>query len=203
MASCLSKKEITESYIEKSAEASCNCKVKNRCPLEGNCLIKDIVYMTTVKTDANTSSYVGMTGKNFKTSYYNHIKSFKNKRYKNETQLSKYIWKLKEKEVEHTITWKKLCQFNTCQRRSGLYNLCVEEKVEILLSQVKPPTQLNRRFEVSTCRHMSPSTYIAPTSKLIKTEPNRPLHLSEDHRRHRRMSQRAEVSVTLTIYIYI
>ena len=28
---------------------------------------------------------------------------------------------------------------------------------------------------------------IAPTSTLIKTEPNRPLHLSEDHRRHRRM----------------
>ena len=34
---------------------------------------------------------------------------------------------------------------------------------------------------------MSPLTSIAPTSKLIKAEPNRPLHLSEDHRRHRRM----------------
>ena len=30
-------------------------------------------------------------------------------------------------------------------------------------------TQLNRRFEVSTCRHVSLSTSIAPTSKLIKT----------------------------------
>ena len=28
---------------------------------------------------------------------------------------------------------------------------------------------------------MSPPTSIAPTSKFIKTEPNRPLHLSEDH----------------------
>ena len=43
------------------------------------------------------------------------------------------------------------------------------------------------RFEVSSCRNASPPTLIAPTSKLIKTEPNRPLHLSEDHRRHRRM----------------
>ena len=121
------------------------------------------------------------------TRYYNLIKSFKNKRYKNETELSKYIWKLKEKEVEHTITWKKLRQTNTCQRRSGLCNLCIEEKVEILLSKAKPSRQLNRRCEVSSCRHVSPPTSIAPTSKLMKTEPNRPLHLSEDHRRHRRM----------------
>ena len=161
---------------------SCNCKEKNRCPLEGNCLIKNIVYMATVETETNTSSYVGMTGNNFKTRYYNHIKSFKNKRYKNETELSRYIWKRKEKEVEHTITWKKLCQSNTCQRRSGLCDLCLEEKVEILLSQVKPSTQLNRRFEVSTCRHVSQSTSVTPISKLKKTEPNRPLHLSEDHR---------------------
>ena len=150
-------------------------------------LIKNIVYMATVKTETNTSSYVGMTGNNFKTRYYNHIKSLKNKRYKNETELSKYIWKLKEKEVQHTITLKKLRQSNTCLRRSGLCSLCLEEKVEILLSQEKPPKQLNRRFQVSTCSHVSPPTSIAPTSTLIKAEPNRPLHLSEDHRRHRRM----------------
>ena len=144
--------------------------------------------MATVETETNSSSYVGMTGNSFKTRYYNHIKSFKNKRYNNETDFSKYIWKLKENEVEHTITWKKLRQSNTCQRRSGLCNLCIEEKVEILLSQAKPSTQLIRRFEVSTCRHVSPPTYVAPSSKLIKTEPNRPLHLSEDHRRHRHMS---------------
>ena len=159
--------------------------------------------MATVETETNTSSYVGMTGNSFKTRYYNHIKSFKNKRYKNETELSKYIWKHKENEVMHIIMWKKLRQSNTCQRRSGLCNLCIEEKVEILLSQAKPSTQLNRRFEESTCRHVSPPTSIAPTSKHIKTEPNRTLHLSEDHRRHRRMSntvsQRAEVSVTLTV----
>ena len=58
--------------------------------------------------------------------------------------------------------------------------------MEILLSQTKPSMQLTGSVEVSTCRHVSPSTSIPPTSKLIKTEPNRPLHLSEDHR-HRRM----------------
>ena len=128
-----------------------------------------------------------MTGDSFKTRYYNHIKSFRNKRYKNEAELSKYIWKHMEKEVELTITWKKLRQSNTCQRRSGLCNLCIEEKVEMFLSKAKQSTQLNHRFEVSTCRHVIPPTSNAPTSKIIKTEPNNPLHLSEDYRRHRRM----------------
>ena len=34
---------------------------------------------------------------------------------------------------------------------------------------------------MSACRHVSPLTSIGPTSELINTEPNRPLHLSEDH----------------------
>ena len=97
--------KITENYTEKSAEGSCSCREKNRCPLEGNCFIKNIVYMVTVETETNTSSYVGITGNSFKTRYYNHIESLKNKRYKNETELSKYIWKHKERQVEHTITW--------------------------------------------------------------------------------------------------
>ena len=158
--------------------------------------------MATVETETNLSSYIGMTGNSFKTRYYNHIKSFKNKRYKNATELSKYIWKLKEKGVEHTITWKKLRQSNTCQRRSGLCNLCIEEKVEILLSKAKPSTQLNRRFEVSTCRHVSPPTSIAPTSKLIKHNPTvlyTCLKIIVVIGVCETVSQRAEVNVTLTV----
>ena len=49
-------RKITDSYIEKSAETLCNCKEKNKCPLEGNCLIKNIAYMATVETETNTSS---------------------------------------------------------------------------------------------------------------------------------------------------
>ena len=142
-----------------------------------------LFYIYVLYIYTHTYIYICLTGNNFKTRYYNHIESFKNRHYKNETELSKYIWKLREKEVEHTIAWKKLRQSNTCQRWSGLCNLCLKEKVEILLSQVKPPMQLIRRFEVSTCRHVSPPTSIPSTSELMKTEPNRPLHLSEDHRR--------------------
>ena len=195
------KRRNTDSSIEKKRRSVVQLQ-REECPLEGNCLMKNIVYITTVRTKINTSSYVGLTGNNFKTRCYNQIMSFKNRRYKNEAELSKYIWKLKEKESS-TPSREKLRHSNTCQRRSRLCNLCLEQKVEILLSQAKPPTQLNRRFEVTTCRHVSPPSSITHTSKLIKTEPNPPQHPSEDHRRHRRMrntvSQRAEVSVTLTV----
>ena len=90
--------------------------------------------MTKVKTETNTSSYIGMNGYNLKARYYNHLMSFDNKRYRNDIELSKYLWKHKEKDFEHTITWKKLRQSNTCKRLSGLCNLCLKEKVEILLS---------------------------------------------------------------------
>ena len=120
--------KITESSIEKIVEASCNCKEKNICQLEENWLVKNIVYMATVSTETNTSSYVVMTGNSFKTRYYNHLKSLKNKRYKKETELSKYLWKLKEKEVEHTVTWEKLRQSNTCLRRSGYVTYVTRRK---------------------------------------------------------------------------
>ena len=82
--------KITEGSTEKNVETSCNCRKKNICPL------KEIVYSKTLytwpqqKTETNTLSYVCMTGNDFKTRY-------SSKRYTNETELSKYPWKLNEK----------------------------------------------------------------------------------------------------------
>ena len=124
-----------------------------------------------------------MTDNNLKTRYYNQMKPLKNKRYSNETELFKYLWKVNEKEVEHTIKLIKLSRSSTCLRRSGLCNLCLKANVEILLSQARPSWQLNRHYEVLTCRHASPPTSIAPTSEHMNTKPNCHPYLSEDHRR--------------------
>ena len=139
--------------------------------------------MATVKTETNTSSYVGMTRNSLKTRYYNHLKCFNNKRYRNETKLSKYLWTLKEEEVEHTIVWGSYVNLTPAYYGPGYVTYASRRKVR-LLSRAKPSIQLNRRVEVSTCSHVSPPKSIAPTSKLINTEPNRPTHLSEDHHRH-------------------
>ena len=115
------------------------------------------------------------------------IKCFCNKRYRNETELSNYFWNLKEKEVEHIITWEKLRHSNTCLRQSGLCNFCLDETPGSLLSHAKPFIQQIRRREVSTCRHVSTPTSSSPTVVAKTTLPNRPPHPSEDHRSHRRI----------------
>ena len=40
--------------------------------------------------------YIGLTETTFKTRYGNHVKSFKHRKYSKETELSKYIWELKD-----------------------------------------------------------------------------------------------------------
>ena len=84
---------------------SCNCR--NTCPLQEKCKTKDIVYKATV-TSSNTNSikhYIGMTSTTFKERYRNHNRSFNHKKYSNDTELSKYIWKLKENKQDFDITW--------------------------------------------------------------------------------------------------
>ena len=52
-----------------------------------------------------------MTASTFKERYRNHIKSFNHKRYSNDTELSKYIWKLKDNKLQDfDITWSVLKQ---------------------------------------------------------------------------------------------
>ena len=45
-------------------ELTCNCKVKSKYPLDRNCLVKNIVYTATIKTQTSTSTYVAMTDSN-------------------------------------------------------------------------------------------------------------------------------------------
>ena len=56
-----------------------------------------IVYQATVQYDGKTAKYIGLTEGDFKTRYRNHVKSFKHVKYKTETELSKLVWSLKEK----------------------------------------------------------------------------------------------------------
>ena len=99
-------KQILNSFkhADKSADnfnviKSCNCRQKNVCPLNGNCLQSSVIYQATVKRhNTNTSeTYIGLTENEFKTRYRNHIASFRHTKHRNSTELSKHIWTLKER----------------------------------------------------------------------------------------------------------
>ena len=70
----------------------CNCRDKASCPMEQNCLQKCFVYQAQVESISAKRYYLGTTEDEFKTRYNNHTKSFRNRGYEMETELSKYVW---------------------------------------------------------------------------------------------------------------
>ncbi len=84
---------------------------------------------------------------------HDNIKSFNHKRYSNDTELSKYIWKLKDNKQDFDITWSVLKQFISYTGGSKRCNLCLEENLCILKDKNKQ-NLLNKKSEiVSTCNH--------------------------------------------------
>ena len=88
---------------------TCNCHKKAECPLRGKCQFENVIYTTykaTVNSKRGEVSYIGLASGMFKKRYYNHTKAFDNIEYITDTELSKYIWALKKKEIKFTIiTW--------------------------------------------------------------------------------------------------
>lgn len=130
----------------------CNCRNKASCPLDGECRTSNIIYKATVTTDERTETYVGLTENEFKTRYRNHTTSFRNEKKKNATELSKYIWSLKDNNIEFTLKWSILTKSKSYNHLSKRCNLCISEKYIIICHRHE--ATLNKRNElVSTCRH--------------------------------------------------
>jgi hypothetical protein len=71
-----------------------------------NAKLRTYIYNATVAT-SNThiiKHYIGMAATTFKERYRNHNRSFKHKKHSNDTELSKYILKLKENKQDFEIT---------------------------------------------------------------------------------------------------
>ena len=121
--------------------------------LDGNCLVRGVVYAATV-TDLATGkveTYTGLTEGTFKGRWDGHKGSMKN-RGQNPTTLSTYVWKLKDRGSPYTITWAILTRAAGFNPTTGLCRLCLKEKYWIMFH---PETaSLNARREVySACRH--------------------------------------------------
>ena len=87
-------------------QPKCNCRQKDTCPLEGNCLDKELVYQCNLKehTTINRVSYNGLTENTFKDQFYKHYNSFKYGSKANSRELSKQLWEIKRKGIEKPIT---------------------------------------------------------------------------------------------------
>jgi hypothetical protein len=137
---------------DESSERLCNCRNKAECPLEGKCLTKCIVYKASVEADSKTSIYYGLCEGEFKSRYSNHKKSFKHKKYALETELSKFIWSLKDNNMPYVLRWEIQSTAAPYKEGSRRCDLCLTEKVAIV--RAEPKGLLNKRTElISKCRH--------------------------------------------------
>jgi len=102
----------------------CNCRKKEECPLDGECLVSEFVYQATVNTQDTKEIYIGLTANQSKARYRNHQMSFRHERRRNETELSKHLWKLKEENKDFTVTWKILAKAKPYTNLTKRCNLC-------------------------------------------------------------------------------
>ena len=136
---------------------TCNCRANTTCPLDGNCLAEGVIYQATVETNDKIETYVGLTENQFKTRYRNHKASFNNSQKRTNTELSKYIWSLKDTNTPYNIKWSILNHTKPYSNTNKRCDLCISEKYVIIF---KPElSTLNKRNEiVSACRHSSKFT---------------------------------------------
>ena len=130
---------------------------KNNCPLGGHCLTDKIVYKAEVKIEnvipeKPTEVYFGIVDTEFKM-YNNHTKSFRNRNYEIDTELSKYIWRLKDQNKTFNIKWSIFKKSSGYNPASKSCNLCLLEKLVICNFKEKDRL-INKRLDiVSKCRH--------------------------------------------------
>ena len=108
-------KKITKQKQHVDNARTCNCRNENDCPLQRNCQAKSIIYEATLTSDLpnQDKKYIGLSQNTFKKRFSSHKTSFRLDRYRHSTTLSTEYWKLKDKSLNPTITWKLLHQNQT------------------------------------------------------------------------------------------
>ena len=134
--------------------ATCNCRNKETCPLQGQCQIAGITYEADVKVKGENDSkvYIGQTCRPFKMRFYEHTMAIKDKTKPQATALSNYIHQLKEEGKEYEIKWSIKSRAPPYINGARQCLLCLREKTDICLTD--PKRLLNNRSEMlSKCIH--------------------------------------------------
>ena len=108
-------------------------------------------------TFSSNKYYSGTCENNFKERFNNHNCSFTNKSREKNTEMSKYVWELKEKDINYLINWNLDMKSQKNVFGSRQCDLCICER--LLISRADPNVLLNKRDElVSKCRHRNKFT---------------------------------------------
>ena len=135
-------------------ERNCNCRNSGDCPVGNQCLTNSLIYPAVVTRldNGKEETYIGLTANTFKTRFTNHTSSFRHRHQSADTNLAKYVWSLKDKNIPHNIKWKIVAKSKAYSPTSKACNQCIKEKYYIICRPEM--ASLNNRNELATeCRH--------------------------------------------------
>ena len=152
------KKVLREMSIPVSSNMkTCNCRNDAVCPMNGNCLDKNVLYEGIITCDLpnyKPKRYKGICSTTWKERFANHNKAFNNIRYQTDSELALEVWKIKQKNNQFNIKWRKVRNFPSYNPESKKCFLCMNEKLEI--ARHEGDDLLNKRNEIiSRCLHRS------------------------------------------------
>ena len=138
---------------------SCNCRNRQLCPFNGNCLTEGVVYKATVTAVTKPPRhYFGLTEGSFKTRYSAHMSSFRNESQKTATELSKYVWSLKSEHLDYDIKWNLVTKASPYKCGVRRCDICLSEKM--VIATANQISMLNKRADiVSTCHNSAKFRY--------------------------------------------
>ena len=156
-------KQLEPKTPEVARTCSCPKAVRDSasCPLGGQCLLTNTIYQATVTEvdSGQVQTYTGLASTDWKARLAVHKSSMKHKpkpnaKSSNSTELSNHTWELKEKNIEHTVSWKILDRAQPFNPTSRMCRLRLTEKYYLMFNP--SGSTLNNRSEFYTaCRHMA------------------------------------------------
>ena len=139
----------------KQRSFGCNCRKKDSCPLNDECLTPNVIYRADVTNEANNDQkfYFGLAETNFKERYNNHKRDVKHIKYQYNTELTKCIWNFKNNSIKYNIHWKFVDKVygnaNLTMRK-----LCLTKKLWII-NHINDNNILNKKSEfINKCRYL-------------------------------------------------
>ena len=115
-------------------------------------MANDVIYRADVITENNENKfYIGSCSTTFKERFGDHKSSLNNFKYRTKTELSTYVWHLKENNINHEINWKILARAKSYKNGSSTCNLCLTEKYFIF--KADSTKILNNKYEMTEGRH--------------------------------------------------
>ena len=135
---------------EKTKACNCQKNRKDKCPLRGECIQKNVIYEATTAEDP-PRKYIGST-ESFKERHATHVYSFRHEAQSNATTLSHHIHENKLG-PEPALTWDVIDRAPAYTKGARACHLCLTEKLHIMMN-IGNPAYLNKRNELAQkCRH--------------------------------------------------